>query len=252
MTDPKPLAGRAAIVTGGARNVGRAICLALAEAGADIAVNTKGDMEGMNEVVALVEAAGAKAAAIPGDVSNEDGVAAMVEATRAAFGRIDILVNNAALRYIVPFAEMTMAQWREVLGVNLDATFLMARACVGPMREAGGGRIISIGGKSAHSGAAQRAHVVASKAGLVGLIKAIAVEFGEHGITANLVVPGHIDTVRGASAGKHVGPPGGERNLAGRKGRPEEVAATVRFLCLPEAAYITGQTIHVNGGSYLP
>ncbi len=252
MTETKPLAGRAAIVTGGARNVGRAICLALADAGADIGVNANRDVDGMNEVVAAIEAGGGKAIGIRGDVSNEADVTAMTGAVLDAFGRIDIVVNNAAIRTTSPLAELTLEQWRAVMAVNLEATFLLARSCVGPMSENGGGRIVSIGGRSGHAGAAGRAHVIASKAGLVGLIKAIAVEFGGQGITANLVVPGHIDTVHGDSAGEAVSRPGGQSNLVGRKGRPEEVAAMVRFLCLPEAAYITGQTIHVNGGGYLP
>jgi len=252
MIETMPLAGRAAIVTGGARNVGRAICLALAEAGTAVAVNTNQDTDGMNETVAAIEAAGGRAIGARGDVSNEADVEKIVQTTLKAFGRLDIVVNNAALRNVCPLPEMTLERWREVMAVNLEATFLFARACAGPLSEAGGGRIISIGGKSAHTGAANRAHVVASKAGLVGLIKAIAVEYAEKGITANLVVPGNVDTVRRASAGEYVPQPGGETNLVGRKGRPEEIAALVRFLCLPEAAYITGQTIHVSGGAYLP
>jgi 3-oxoacyl-[acyl-carrier protein] reductase len=252
MTETKPLAGSAAIVTGGARNIGRAICLALADAGADIGVNTRRDEDGMNEVVAAIQAAGGNAIGIVGDVSNEADVTALTGAVREAFGRIDIVVNNAALRTVSPLAELTLEQWRAVMAVNLEATFLMARSCVGAMSENGGGRIVSIGGSSGHTGAVGRAHVIASKAGLVGLIKAIAVEFGGQGITANLVVPGNIDTVRSTSTDAAVSRPGGRANLVGRIGRPEEVAAMVRFLCLPESAYITGQTIHVNGGGYLP
>lgn len=252
MIETKPLAGRAAIVTGGARNVGRAICLALAEAGAAVAVNTRRDVDGMNETVAAIEAQGGRAVGVRGDVTDEGDVETVVQATLDAFGRLDIVVNNAALRNVCPLPELTLARWREVMAVNLEATFLFARAAVGPLSEAGGGRIVAIGGKSAHTGAANRAHVVASKAGLVGLVKAIAVEYADKGITANLVVPGNVETVRGASAGEYVGPPGGEANLVGRQGRPEEIAAMVRFLCLPEAAYITGQTIHVSGGAYLP
>jgi len=246
-----PLSDKVAIVTGAARNIGRAICHRLADAGAAVVVNTRADRDGMDEVTNGIAAAGGKALGFQADVTREAEVAAMVEATRDAFGAVDILVHNAALRRRRAFAEMTLDEWHEVLGVNLDAAFLCARACIAPMLQAGGGRIIAVGGVSAHAGAGERAHVVASKAGVVGLMKALAVEFGGRGITANVVAPATIDTVRGAAAGAPpVHPPGG--SLVGRMGQPHEIAAAVLYLCLPEAAYVTGQTLHVNGGRYLP
>jgi 3-oxoacyl-[acyl-carrier protein] reductase len=245
------LSDKVAIVTGGARNIGRAICHALAAAGATVVVNTRADTEGMNEVVNGIANAGGKALGFQADVTREAEVTAMVQATRDAFGAVDILVHNAGLRRRRAFTELSLDEWHQVLGVNLDGAFLCARACVGPMLAAGGGRIIALGGVSGHAGAAERAHVVASKAGLVGLIKALAVEFGDRGITANLVVPATIDTVRGAAAGTAPVLPGGA-SLVGRLGQPEEIAAAVLYLCLPEAGYVTGQTLHVNGGRYLP
>ncbi len=247
----RPLSDKVAIVTGGARNIGRAICHALAAAGATVMVNTRADTEGMNEVVNGIANAGGKALGFQADVTREAEVTAMVQATRDAFGAVDILVHNAGLRRRRAFTELSLDEWHQVLGVNLDGAFLCARACIGPMLEAGGGRIIALGGVSGHAGAAERAHVVASKAGLVGLIKALAVEFGDRGITANLVVPATIDTVRGAAAGTAPVLPGGA-SLVGRLGQPEEIAAAVLYLCLPAAAYVTGQTLHVNGGRYLP
>ena len=186
------------------------------------------------------------------DVADPAAVTAMAEAAMAAFGRIDILVTNAALRRQQPFETMTLAQWREILEVILDGSFLCARACIGRMIAGGGGTIVNIGGLSAHAGAQARAHVVAAKAGIVGLTKALAIEFADRGIRANCVVPGTIDTQRGPTAEAPHPHPGGGRAPLGRLGRPEEVAAMVRYLCRPESAYMTGQTLHVNGGRYLP
>lgn len=247
----RPLSEKVAIVTGAARNIGRAISHVLADAGAAVVVNTRADKDGMDEVTNGIAAAGGRALGFRADVTREAEVAAMVRATRDAFGGVDILVHNAGLRRRCAFADISLEAWHQVLGVNLDAAFLCARACIGPMLEAGGGRIIALGGVSAHAGAAERAHVVASKAGLVGLIKALAVEFGDRGITANVVAPATVDTVRGAAAGPPVVHAAGGTPL-GRLGQPREIAAAVLYLCLPEAAYVTGQTLHVNGGRYLP
>ena len=245
------MSDKVAIVTGGARNIGRAICHALAAAGATVVVNTRADTEGMDEVGNGIANAGGKALGLQAYVTREAEVTAMVQATRDAFGAVDILVHNAGLRRRRTFTELSLDEWHQVMAVNLDGAFLCARACIGPMLEAGGGRIIALGGVSGHVGAAERAHVVASKAGLVGLIKALAAEFGDRGITANLVVPATIDTVRGAAAGTAPVLPG-DASLVGRLGQPEEIAAAVLYLCLPEAGYVTGQTLHVNGGRYLP
>jgi len=203
-------------------------------------------------VVDEITAAGGQGIAQLADVTDETAVAGLVDAAIAAFGRIDILVNNAALRKKQPLTSITLDEWREVIAVNLDAAFLCSRACIPHMIQSGGGRIINIGGRSAHLGAANRAHVVSAKAALVGLTKALAVEFGHQGITANCIVPGTIDTIRGATAGEPAGHSVEHSTLIGRTGRPQEVAAMVAHLCLPDAAYVTGQTIHVNGGAYLP
>ena len=147
---------------------------------------------------------------------------------------------------------MTFAEWRQVLAVILDGAFLCSHACVTHLAAAGGGSIVNIGGETGHRGAAGRAHVVAGKAGLAGLTKALALDLAPQRITVNCVVPGRIDTVRAAptSPDQHVHRPAVPP--IGRLGRPEEVAAMVRMLCGPDARYITGQAIHVNGGGYLP
>jgi len=244
--------GNVAIVTGAARNIGRQIALALARDGAAVVVNARGDHAGAEETAHLIGQGGGQALVHLANVADETAVAGLVADTASRFGPPTILVNNAALRRQRPFTELALEEWREVMAVNLEAAFLCARACIPHMLAAGRGRIVNIGGKSAHGGASQRAHVVASKAGLVGLTKALATEFGKSGITANCLVPGDVGTLRGASAGPAAQHAGGGSNLIGRDGRPEEIAAMVAMLCRPEAAYTTGQTIHVNGGGYLP
>src|SRR3546814_7867024 len=147
---------------------------------------------------------------------------------------------------------MSFAVWREILSVALDGAFICARACVPHMVAAGGGAIVTMGGISTHVGTKNRVHVCAAKAGLEGLTRGLAMELAAHRITVNCVSPGSIDTVRGTTAGARPGNMGGEGVPLKRFGRPEEIAAMVRHLCLPDGAYITGQTIHVNGGLFMP
>ncbi len=246
----RPLANKVAVVTGGGRNIGREIVLALARDGAAVVVGAHSDADAARAVAEEAAAAGGRGLALLADVTDEAAVKGLADAAVDAFGRIDILVNNAALRRQVPLVEMSLAEWREVVGVILDGSFLCARACVPHMIAAGGGAIVNLGGVAAHVGVKNRAHVISAKAGLVGLTKALAVELAEHGITANCVVPGTIDTARGASAGKT--PSFRVSSLIDRLGRPEEIAAMVHYLCSPAARYITGQTLHVSGGRYLP
>jgi 3-oxoacyl-[acyl-carrier protein] reductase len=243
--------GAVAIVTGAALNIGREIAVALARGGASVVVTARSNRAGAEETANLIEAAGGRALVHLADISDEAAVAEMVAAATKRLGPPTVLVNNAALRRRRAFTEMTLAEWRQVTTINLDGAFLCARACLPHMLAAGHGRIVNIGGKSGHIGAAERAHVVASKAAMVGLTKALAVEYGAKGINANCVVPGDIETERGGSAGPPGRHPGGG-NLVGRHGEPAEVAAMVALLCGPAGAYITGQTIHVNGGGYLP
>ncbi len=245
----RALAGKVAVVTGASRNIGRAIALILAGEGAAIVVNAVTNAADAKAVAGEITAAGGRAIHHLADVRDESAVNAMAAAAVEAFGRIDILVNNAAVRRHHPIAELSFAEWREITGIILDGAFLCAKACLPHMRAAGGGAIVNIGGVSAHIGAPDRAHVMAAKAGLVGLTKALAVELAGDGITANCVVPGTIDTVRGGSAGQQAN--FSHASLVERLGKPEEIAAMVRHLCLPEGGYITGQTIHVSGGRYL-
>jgi 3-oxoacyl-[acyl-carrier protein] reductase len=241
---------RIALVTGSVRNIGRAIALGLAADGLAVVVNSRSASPSGDQLVREIREKGGQALYCAADVSLEAEVQRLVGEATKAFGRIDVLVNNAAIRRLSPIERMTLAEWREVMAANLDSAFLCARACIPHMGR--GGRIINIGGLSAHRGAGQRAHVVASKAGMLGLTKALAIELAERGITVNCVVPGAIDTARDANSGAIPPHPQGFDAPVGRQGRPEEIAAMVSYLAGERSAYVTGQTLHVNGGLYLP
>jgi 3-oxoacyl-[acyl-carrier protein] reductase len=245
----KELAGKVAVVTGAGRNIGRAIALALAQGGAAVVVNARSNKGEADGVAREIEASGGKAVAVLGDVADAATGPALANAAMKAFGRIDILVNNAALRRENPIDEMSYEEWREVMDVILDSAFRCVKACL-PALKKQGGAIINIGGMSAHIGSKHRAHVMTAKAGLVGFSRALAHDLAGDRITANCVVPGAIDTSRPTSSPKpahHLT----HGTITGERGKPEDVAAMVRFLAGPGARYITGQTIQVNGGAFL-
>jgi 3-oxoacyl-[acyl-carrier protein] reductase len=244
------LAGKVAIVTGAGRNIGRAIARQLADAGASVVVNAKSNQKEADAVVAEIEVAGGKAIAVLADVADPAAVEAMAQAALKAFGRIDILVNNASLRREKPIGEMSYADWREVMGATLDSAFHGVHACLPAIKNAGGGTIINIGGMSAHLGAKGRAHVMTAKAALVGFSRALAHDLAADRITANCVVPGAIDTTRPGSSpnpAHHLT----HGTISGERGKPDDIAAMVRFLCGPGGRNVTGQTIHINGGAFL-
>ena len=243
------LSGETAIVTGAGRNIGRAIAHRLAQAGAAVVVNARANTVEADAVVREIEAAGGKAIAVTGDSADPKTAEALAGAALKTFGRIDCLINNAALRREQPIDRMSYAEWREVMNVTLDAAFHCATACLPAMKKAGGGTIINIGGMSAHIGSKHRAHVMTAKAGLVGFTRGLAHDLAEAHITANCVVPGAIDTARlGSSKPAHHLTHG---TITGERGKPDDVAAMVCFLCGPGGRYVTGQTIHVSGGAYL-
>ena len=246
----KELTGKVAIVTGAGRNIGRAIALTLAEAGASILINARSNRAEAEAVAREIESVGGRALVHIGDVADPKTVQVMADAALLGFSRIDILVNNAALRREKPFAEMDYAEWREILDVTLDGAFHCTKACLPALRKSGSGTIVNIGGLSAHSGAKNRAHVVTAKAGIIGLTRALAHDLADDGITVNCVVPGLIGTPRPKDKPQpahHLT----HQTISGERGKPEDVAALVRFLCSPAARYITGQAIHSNGGAYL-
>ncbi|HJS31857.1 MAG TPA: 3-oxoacyl-ACP reductase FabG [Alphaproteobacteria bacterium] len=245
------LAGRVALVTGAGRNIGRAIALALAEGGASIVVNTRRKGAEADAVAQEINAGGGAALAHLADVTDAEAVKRMVNAAIARFGRLDILVNNAAVRRETPIDRMTLADWREILAVVLDGAFNCVMTSLPHLRASGAGTIVNIGGLTAHTGAKDRAHVVTAKAGLVGFTRALAHDLAGDGITVNCVAPGLIATVRGAASAPQPHHHTINVTLVGRRGVPEEVAAMVRYLCGPGGRYITGQTMHVNGGTYL-
>ena len=248
----KPLEGKVAIVTGAGKNIGRAIARGLAADGAAVVVNGRSDRAAVDAVAKEIEADGGRALPFLADVSDAGAVAELVQAATARFGGIDIAISNAGLRRQTPFLKMPFAEWREIMSVALDGAFLLAKATVPSMVARGGGAFVGLSGISHHTGAKERVHVNASKAGLEGFIRGLAMELAAHKITVNAVAPGMIATVRGASAGTL---PGGAQRVdtipLGRPGTVDEIAAMVRLLVGPAGAYITGQTIHVNGGSFL-
>ena len=194
----KELAGRVAIVTGAGRNIGRGIALALADAGAAIAVNARANRAEAENVLGEIERAGGKAISAIADVADAEAVEKMVGMAAARFGRIDILVNNAAVRAEQSFEKMSLAEWRRITAIILDGAFNCVHACLPHLRRAGAGVIVNIGGLSAHTGAAGRAHVVTAKAGLVGFTRALAHELAPEKIRVNTVTPGVMATPRPA------------------------------------------------------
>jgi len=243
------LKGRVALVTGAGRNIGRSIALELAAAGASVVVNARSNRAEAEAVAAEI---GATAMVAMADVTDRAAVDAMVAATLARFGRLDILVNNAAVRGEKPFEALDFATWRNVLAICLDGAFNCAQASLAALKASGAGAIVNIGGLTAHTGAVDRVHVVTAKAGLVGFTRALAHDLAPHGITVNNVAPGMMDTTRGASAGhqqpKHHAT---HQTLLGRRGHPDEIGSTVRWLAGPGGRFVTGQVIHLNGGTYL-
>jgi 3-oxoacyl-[acyl-carrier protein] reductase len=251
-TIEQAFAGKVALVTGSGKNIGRTIALDLAQRGASVIVNGRSDRLAIDAVVAEINAAGGQAIGCLADVSDQAATERMVADAVAAFGGIDILVSNAGLRRQTPFLEMQLVEWREILSVALDGAFILARAAVPHMLGRGGGAIVALSGISTHVGTPNRCHVSASKAGLEGLMRALAIELAPHRITCNCVSPGAVDTVRGASAGGPAPSSLADRGIPlGRKAAVEEISAAVRYLAGPDGRYVTGQTLHVNGGVFL-
>jgi 3-oxoacyl-[acyl-carrier protein] reductase len=247
------LAGCVAVVTGGGRNIGRAIALELARAGAAVVVNVRQSIAQADAVVDEIVASGGRATTAVADVAEPQGCAGIIATAVERFGRLDILVNNASIRRETAFADLDYREWREILGITLDGAYLCTHAALSHLTRSGRGAVVNIGGLSAHTGAAGRAHVIAAKAGLSGLTRALAHDLAPYDITVNCVAPGLIDTVRGTASTQGPQPAhhAAHAPVLGRRGKPQEIAALVRFLSGPGARYVTGQTIHANGGVYM-
>jgi 3-oxoacyl-[acyl-carrier protein] reductase len=242
----KELAGKVALVTGAGKNIGRSIALALAEGGAAVAVNTRASRDAAEQVAREIRDAGGSAQVCMADISDAAAVQAMCDGIARDFGRLDILVLNASVRREVAFADMDFAEWRRSLDLSLDGSFHCVKASLPALIAAGCGSIVTLAGDTALHGAVGKVNSSAGKSGLVGMTRALAKELAKHNIRVNCVSPGSIETQRPAYRAERKPPDA--RIPLGRYGKPEEIASVVRFLCGPGADYITGQTLHVNGG----
>ncbi len=244
------LEGKVALVTGGGRNIGRQICLTLAGHGCDVVVNVRSRIDEATAVAAEVTALGRKALPIAADVSDDGAVARMVDEAKARFGRIDVLVNCAAILHHVPFLELTDAKWQEELGTVLGGPVNTSRAVLPLMIAQGSGSIINISGTVVLLGTWP--HLAAAKAGLHGLTRGLAREFGDRGIRVNIIVPSTVDTVRTTPRDPVRVAAEIARTPLGRFGRTSEIADVVAFLAGDMSSFVTGQSIHVNGGQLMP
>jgi NAD(P)-dependent dehydrogenase (short-subunit alcohol dehydrogenase family) len=243
---------RVAVVTGAASGIGLAIAERLADDGLAVAIFDLNGEAG-DAAAAAISAAGGTAIAAVVDVAEPDQVSAGVERVVAELGPPTVLVNNAGIEGFAPFLQISLETWERLLRVNLTGTFLCCQAVVPHMQAAGWGRIVNISSSSAQGGQPLMTHYVSSKAGMIGLTKALALELGPHGITVNTIPPGFIDTpMLRASEAKGLLGKGVEFHASQtpvrRAGLPQDIAATTSFLVRDEAAYITGQVIGVNGG----
>jgi 3-oxoacyl-(acyl-carrier-protein) reductase len=255
-TEKQPVASRllkdkVALVTGGSRGIGRATALALAEAGAHVAVNYQRSAEAAKEVCAAARKHGIHCHEFGADISREEEAAPMIEAIVKEFGHVDILVNNAGITRDKSFLKMTKSMWDEVLGVNLNGPFLVSRLVLGPMVEKGWGRIVNVASIVGQTGNFGQANYAVTKGGLIAFTMTLARELARKGVTVNAVAPGFIET--DMTSGMTPEALQGVKNLTpmNRLGRPEEVAAAIVFLATPQASYITGQVLAVNGGMYM-
>ena len=245
------LQDKVALVTGSGRNIGRATVLKLAAEGCNVVVNARSNQAEADAVADEARSLGVKALPVLADVASKEQVDTMINMVMSEFGRIDILINNAAVRPHKPFTELSLQDWEAVRGVVLDGAYYATRAVIESMVDNNFGRIIFFTGEGAFRGSATRAHVSAAKMGLVGLARGLASEFAGNNIRVNVVSPGSIDTSRANPEWYANSPPSSSGVPMGRQGHPDEIAATCLFLVSDDGGYITGQTIHVNGGSLL-
>lgn len=244
------LEGKIAFVTGASQGIGRACALALAKAGARVGLAARNEAK-LKEVAAEIAAAGGSAETFVLDVSQEESIKAVAKEAVERLGGLHILVNNAGVTRDTLLLRMKRSDWDEVIQTNLTGTFLLTQALISPMMKARWGRIINIASVVGETGQAGQANYAASKAGMIGFTKSLARELASRGITANAVAPGYIETAMTAVLDEKQRSAMLTQVPLGRAGTDEEIAAAVRFLASPEAAYITGHTLDVNGGMYM-
>jgi 2-hydroxycyclohexanecarboxyl-CoA dehydrogenase len=242
--------GRIAVVTGGARGMGRSIAMRLAQDGAAVAVWDI-NPEGAEQTAAAIAQAGGVAIACVGDASLEEEITGAVTRTRSQLGPVTILVNNAGAFDVCAFPEIKADSLDRLLNINLRGPFICTQAVIPDMLAAGWGRIVNISSAAAQSGAKGSAHYAASKGGIIGLTKALAMEYVDKGITVNHIPPGMIDTPMSGRTREQTAALAAAYMPMKRPGRPEEVAAACSYLVSDAAGYVTGQTLSVNGGYYL-
>ncbi len=247
----KPLEGKTCLVTGGSRGIGRATVLAMAEAGANVAINFNNSNGAADELAGVVNSMGVRAKTYKADVSREEQAHDMVEEITHDFGPIHLLVNNAGINRDRSFLKMTRMLWDEVLGVNLNGPFNVTHEVLPKMVEAGWGRIVNVASIVGQTGNFGQANYAVTKGGLISFTMTLAREVARKGITVNAVAPGYIETDMTRDVPAPVIEQVKTMTPVGRLGRPEEVAAAISFLAGPKASYITGQVIAVNGGMYM-
>lgn len=245
------LTGKVALVTGASRGIGRAIALTLAEAGADVAVNYAGSEAAAAEVVSLIEAKGRKAIKLKADVSSVQEVEDMFKQVLETFGKLDILVNNAGITRDNLIMRMKEDEFDQVIATNLKGVFNCVKAATRPMMKQRSGRIINISSVVGVLGNPGQVNYVAAKAGVIGMTKATAKELASRGITVNAVAPGFIETDMTDKLPEDVRSQLLQQIPLAKLGQPEDIAKAVRFLASDDASYMTGQTIHVDGGMYM-
>lgn len=253
-TTAKPLAGRTALITGSGQNIGKAIALAYARQGANVVLNGHRNQAAIDAVAAEVRELGVGALAVLADVGDPAAVQSMVDQATKTFGSVDISVSNASLRLHTPFLDISLEEWQRIINSNLNASFYLARAVIPGMKQKGWGRIIHISGRDGFMPIPNRVHNITCKAGVYAMAKALALEFGPHGITANTVSPGLIDTTRDWTQYPQFRNGYGERIKeipVRRAGHVDEIAAACAYLASDDAGFVTGQVIHVNGGDVM-